>query len=88
MGSREVSLARQEKSFELLNQASQLLLKEKENSNIIARKSKDYSGEIKLKINTIKKKFDKIGIKDFHLIEDITNKFALKKKHSKVKIFS
>jgi hypothetical protein len=82
--SKEVSLSRQERSHELITQASQLLLKEKENTNNIVKASKDFSGFIRYRIKNINKKFEKIGLSDLKIIEDISNKYTYKKRFSKV----
>ena len=57
--SKEISLARQEVSHELLEKASLLLKKEKENTNNIARRSRDITGEIQIKINSAIKRCDR-----------------------------
>ena len=73
---KDVSLTRQEKSYELFRQASRLVLKEKENTNNIARKSKDYSGVIKLKIQTINKEIKRIEDQGYPFIP-IVNKCTM-----------
>ena len=52
VSSNEKSLARQERSHELLERASLLLKKEKENTTNIARRTRDISGKIKIKFKS------------------------------------
>lgn len=57
---KEIPLSRHEKSTELFQKASKLLKKEKENTNNLARKSRDYSGEVQMRIQNLHKKFQSV----------------------------